>query len=261
MSQLQSATQTGAGIAINTSFIGEVEQVIQTGSAEKRAEILRRVTDLFLNDADRLSERQIALFDDVLVLLVTKIEFKLRVELSARLCLVEKAPIKLVRTLASDDQILVARPVLSYSARLGSADLIDIAKTKGQKHQLAMSVRQRLDAFVTDVLLDFWDTEVIGTLAGNAGANFSTAGMTKLVHHAARDKDLAEKVCRRIDVPAQIFEQLLVLATKTVRHRLLEQGGAPGSSDSTLELLANTAKEVGRNVSKPRDIAPTLLRL
>ena len=48
------------------SLIVELEDAIKSGSSEKRVETLRRVTDLFLNDADRLNEAQIGLFDDVL---------------------------------------------------------------------------------------------------------------------------------------------------------------------------------------------------
>ena len=34
------------------SIIAEIEGTLASGSADKQAEILRRVTDLFLNDAD-----------------------------------------------------------------------------------------------------------------------------------------------------------------------------------------------------------------
>jgi hypothetical protein len=48
------------------SLIVELEDVITSGSSEKRLDMLRRVTDLFLGDADRLNEAQVGAFDDVL---------------------------------------------------------------------------------------------------------------------------------------------------------------------------------------------------
>jgi hypothetical protein len=57
----------------------------QGGSAEKRLQTLRRVSDLFLGGAVRFSDEQIGVFDDVLVHLINKIETKALIELSARL--------------------------------------------------------------------------------------------------------------------------------------------------------------------------------
>lgn len=67
------------------SLLAELEDAIHNGSQEKRITTLRRVTDLFLNESERLSESQIAIFDDVLCHLVKRIETKAIVELSSRL--------------------------------------------------------------------------------------------------------------------------------------------------------------------------------
>jgi hypothetical protein len=56
------------------SLIAEIELAIKNGPERDRVTTLRRVTDLFLNDADRLNEEQITVFDDVLCLLIRKIE-------------------------------------------------------------------------------------------------------------------------------------------------------------------------------------------
>jgi hypothetical protein len=41
------------------AVIGELESALKDGSPEKRLDTLRRVTSLFLDDADRLSEQQV----------------------------------------------------------------------------------------------------------------------------------------------------------------------------------------------------------
>ena len=51
------------------SIIAELEDAVRGGSPARRVETLRQVTDLFLNDGERLSEDQVKVFDDVLCLL------------------------------------------------------------------------------------------------------------------------------------------------------------------------------------------------
>ena len=49
------------------SLLPELEEVVQHGSAEKRAETLRRITTLFLEGAGSFKGDHVALFDDVMV--------------------------------------------------------------------------------------------------------------------------------------------------------------------------------------------------
>ena len=56
------------------SLFGELDDVLRDVSSAKRTGMLRRVTDLFLSDADRLNDRQFGVFDQVLVHLIDKIE-------------------------------------------------------------------------------------------------------------------------------------------------------------------------------------------
>src|SRR5271169_4931125 len=180
------------------SLIAELEDAIKSGSSDKRVQTLRRVTDLFLNDADRLNEAQIGLFDDVLCHLIKRIEIKALVELSGHLAPVDNAPIEDIRQLARNDEITVAGPVLTQSTRLTTGDLVEIAGTKGQQHLLAISGRSQLEEAVTDVLLVRGDREIVHKLARNAGARFSETGFTTLVRNAETDESLAEKIGLRI---------------------------------------------------------------
>ena len=132
------------------SLIAELEDAIQSGSKDKRVETLRRITDLFVADSDRLSDQQIDVFDDVLGHLIKRIEAKALAELSRRLAPINNAPIDVVRRLARDDNIVVAEPILAVSARLSDNDLIDIANTKTRAHLLAISARPQIGEAVTD---------------------------------------------------------------------------------------------------------------
>src|SRR3974377_344995 len=80
--------------------IGELESALKDGWPEKRRTTLRRITDLFLHDADRLNEQQIKVFDDVLMHLIHRIETKALVQLSTVLAPVDNAPIDVIPRLA-----------------------------------------------------------------------------------------------------------------------------------------------------------------
>jgi len=232
-------SQLAAGVGpmeSNQSLIAELESAIQSGSKDKRIDTLRRITDLFVADADRLNDQQIDVFDDLLGHLIKRIEGKALAELSDRLGPLNNAPIEVVRRLARDDNIEVAKPILTQSPRLSDNDLIDIASTKTQAHLLAISGRPKIAAGVTDVLLQRGDRQVMHQLARNSGANFSENGFATLVSHSERDEQLAEMVGLRLDIPLSLFRQLLLRATEAVRSRLLALAG-PESREQIQRVL------------------------
>ncbi len=104
--------------AESRSLIDEVISTVATGGLNERLRILQRVTDLFVAGSRGYSDQQIAVFDDVLQQLSADIEVKARVKLANQLAGVSNAPPKLTRSLAFDDEITVAAPVLIRSERL-----------------------------------------------------------------------------------------------------------------------------------------------
>jgi len=202
------------------SLIDELENAVRAGSAENRVNTLRRVTDLFLHDANHLNEEQIRVFDDVLCHLVAKIENTALTELGKRLAPVATAPIGVIKRLAQHDETVVAAPVLKESKRLSTLQLVEIAKSKSQGHLLAISQRGSLDPALTDVLLDRGDQNVVSSLATNAGARFSDAGFGALVKRAAGDDSLQQVVGLRADLPRNLLLELLRRASEAVRAKI-----------------------------------------
>src|SRR5476651_865200 len=99
-------------MGVPASLLPELEEVVQHGSAEKRAETLRRITTLFLDGAKAFNDEHVALFDDVIGCLIDEIEAKALAELARRIAPVPNAPAGVVSTLAKSDEIDVAAPVL-----------------------------------------------------------------------------------------------------------------------------------------------------
>src|SRR5258708_40329495 len=84
----------------HSSLMADLEDAIKSGSQDRRVETLRRVTDLFLSDPDRLNEAQVGVFDDVLCHLIKRIEIKAVAELCAWLDPVVISPLEGIRVLA-----------------------------------------------------------------------------------------------------------------------------------------------------------------
>lgn len=217
---------------------------MKSGSAESRVITLRRITDLFLYDANRLNDDQIKVFDDILCRLTEKIEKSARIELAKRLAPVDAAPFEMVGRLARDDAIEVAGPILSQSKRLSDGDLVEIVRTKSQAHLLAISGRWQLQSPVTDALLDRGNGEVVSALARNAGALFSEVGFDSLVKKADGDDQLAEVVGLRVDIPLACLRELLARATEAVRQKLLALV-PPHKREEMKALIAQVAKIIG----------------
>jgi uncharacterized protein (DUF2336 family) len=252
MSEFAMPVDSSSILRGGTSLIVELDDALRDGSPEWRAETLRRITDLFLNDADRLSEQQIRVFDDVLLHLIKRIETKALIELSNCLAPMDNAPAEVIRHLARDDEILVARPVLSQSKRLTEGDLIQIAETKSQAHLLAISGRRSLNEPLTDVLVRRGDRQVTYMLADNSGARFSATGFAKLAKSGETDEELAQKLSVRLDLPQHLLRELLLRATDAVRARLL--AAAPAEAQGRIQsALASIAEKIGREADEPRD--------
>ena len=172
-------------MAAPSSLLDDLEKALAAGSNGQRIEMLSRITDLFVGDAHRYTAVQVDLFDEVITKLTVAIEAKARAKLSIRLADVPNAPVGVVRMLAFDDDIEVARAVLAGSERLDESDLVANAKSKSQQHLAAIAERKSLSEAVTDVLVTRGDRQVAQSVAKNAGARFSDAGFRMLVQRSA----------------------------------------------------------------------------
>jgi uncharacterized protein (DUF2336 family) len=241
------------------SIIGELEDAVNGGSAAKRVATLRRVTDLFMHDGERLNEEQVKVFDDVLCLLIARVETRARAELSKRLAPVDYAPFEVIEKLASDDEIEVAGEVLTHSSRLGTDALVKIARTKGQDHLMAISARANLPEAVTDVIVDRGEGKVIRQLANNASARFSEAGYSGIVARADGDDELIEILGMRIDLPVKFLRDLLRRAKEAVRARLLAL--APHSIEQEIRRVLDEIAREDASPARDFSLAEQLVKL
>ena len=243
------------------SIVDEVETAIKAGSAEKSLDTINRVTGLFLASAGTFNGEQIEIFDNVLERLVKTIEIRAIADVSARIALAEmssqlapvaQAPPSVIRRLARNDEIAIAAPVLTESARLTSEELVEIAETKGEPHLLAISGRWWLKEVVTDALLARRYPAVSRRIINNPGARVSAAGFAIVLTQAESDPELAVEAGIRVDLPSELRHELLRNATEAVRSRLLSHA-PPYLFEEIRSAIAAVSAGVHREMSKVRD--------
>ena len=231
--------------AFAVKLLGDLEDTLVHGSLARRVEMLRSITDLFMaGGVDYDDDNQLQLFDDVYACLVQNLEVSAKAVLAKRLAPHPAAPPRIIHTLAFDDAIEVAEPVLTQSPRLDDNALVENARSKSQAHLLAISKRAQLSGAVTDVLVERGDIEVVTSAAGNPGAQFSENGYARLVERAEGNERLATSVGLRSNVPRHHLLRLLAKASDTVREKL--QAAHP----ETRAEIESVVKEVAANAQR-----------
>ena len=231
------------------SLIADIESAIACGSADQRVQILRKVTDLFVSNAEGYSEASVDVFDDVISRLAKQIETKARAELACRLAPVANAPITTVHSLARDQAISVAGPVLSQSQRLTDTDLLACCDSGDQARLLAVSKRASLNEAVGDMLVTRGDRDVVRSVARNVGARFSHAGFGKLVEQSVNDEELAVSVGLRHDIPKAHFHALVSKASEVAFKKLAARN--PAAVNEVNRVLSDLT---GHKVESPEKV-------
>ncbi|ADZ71326.1 DUF2336 domain-containing protein [Polymorphum gilvum] len=200
-------------------MLDSLVQLARETCSDKRRQLMGHVATLFVEGADRYSNEELALFNDVLTRLIDKVDVPGRSALSERLAPIRTTPRGIVLKLANDKPE-VAAPVLEHSPVLTSDDLLGLARSKGQAHLLAISRREHLDAQVTDVLLERGAQPVRRSVAANPGASLSDWGSRLLVKLAETDRDIRESLTVRHDLSAANFEKLLSMLPRERQDKL-----------------------------------------
>lgn len=236
---------------MQTHLVQDLQDAISNASSGRRAAALRKVTDLLIDQGERLSDVQVALFGDVLIGLVEECEPSVLAELGDRLASTPFAPLPVLLWLARHPDAEVAAPVLVRAAGLSDDELLDLAGSRGKDHQLAIAGRAELAAALTEVLIELGDRDVRYRVVSNDGAKISRTGFLRLVSVAARDPLLAEKTGVRADLPVRLLHDLLESAADAVRARIVSK--APASQRGEIQRHVDSiAQETQRRAERPR---------
>ncbi|MEL7487512.1 MAG: DUF2336 domain-containing protein, partial [Pseudomonadota bacterium] len=152
-------------------------------SSDKRRDLLRDITEVFMTAPDRYTSTEMQHFDVIMSKVTQSVETSLRREIAERLADVAEAPRGLIRQLAHDE-ISVAEPVLKRSQALTEEDLVRIVRQRGQRHMKAITERSEVTERVSAELVERGDKDVLVSLAKNRGAKLSPDSMERMVEHS-----------------------------------------------------------------------------
>jgi uncharacterized protein (DUF2336 family) len=229
-------------MTVRDGLLEQLEDAMGDASVARRADVLLRVTDLFMSGTGGFSEAQLELFDDVMTRLAEGLEVAARAAFGSRLATTSDAPLRAIRLLAFDEAIEVAGPALSQSNRVSDEMLVENARTMSQDHLLAISRRRQISEMVTDVLVDRGDTTVVSSTAGNDGSRFSNRGFSQLVEKSLQDTKLALCLWSRPDVPRQELMNLFQRVSEDVRTKL--EAARPREAQQIRSAIAAAADQI-----------------
>ena len=186
------------------SLITEIKDVLDGGSPSRREAILHELTKLFLDGAERYSNEQIAVFDDVLLTVVEHVDREALAELSGRLASCAKAPPTLLRKLASHLDLKISAVMLKEAVALSEDEIAAIAATASHNHLQIIASRVSIGERVTDALINRGDVDAMRKFVPNEQARISHVGFVKLINAAKRENSLTEIVASRTDLPDEL---------------------------------------------------------
>lgn len=235
------------------SKLHDLIEMAREPSSERRRELLRGVTDLFLSGEEIRGGDEIALFDDVMTALAGEMEEAVRAELSQRMAQVETAPVRLLRDLARDASIEVAGPVLENSRALSDEDLLSVAKTHGQDHLRLISQRSRVSEAVSEAIVERGDDATLGVLLANEGAVMSRSVHEIVVDRAAENPVLHEAVVTRKSLPVDLLNEMYFVVEARLRGEILARNEAMDPAELDAALAAGRKQVAARDGALPAD--------
>ncbi len=168
-----------------------------------------------------LSSRESELVADVLIKLTRQAEKDLRKAISRQIALLDNAPLRLVLQLANDD-IEIAKPVLTKSSVLGDLDLMYIIKSKTSEYWQAIAAREVLNGQVIDVLADTGDFDTALVLAENENIELTQYAVAALADIAQDHEVLAMPLLRREEVSSDIATCLYEYVGEEVKNFIIK---------------------------------------
>jgi len=188
---------------------------------EGRRELLETVSDLFLGNSQKLSDRERALMGEILRQLIHEMEIAVRRGLAQKLADNPNVPHALIVDLANDDA-QVAHDILMQSDVLQDLDLIEVIQHRTLQHQLAVSMRKDVSDVVTRALVEAGDEDVITSLLTNHGATISREVMEYLVSESKRIDTYQNPLVHRPDLPPDLAQRMYWWVSAALRKYIFE---------------------------------------
>ena len=240
-------------MSAGTSHFAKLMDLAKETSSEKRRELLREVSGVFLNDADR-TENECAMFDEIVGAVAMDMTEQVRLEL-AKSVAKNKSPLRRTAKRLATDTIKVATPVLMHSRALTNEDLVEIVDSNCQDKMMAVSRRRNLAAVVSKALVDKGEDKVVVSLLENETAQIDRKTYENIADRAAKSPVLHAPFVKRQSVPLDLLNEMYTIVEDQLRAQIMER--FDGVSEKELEAaLSNSRDHLTKAYSQlPDDLA------
>jgi uncharacterized protein (DUF2336 family) len=163
-----------------------------------------------------------SLAEAVLELLVRDLEKNVRQALAEAVAASANLPRSVATRLARDD-FEVARSILQCSPVLSDEDLSEIVRTHAMQYALAVAGREHLSEWLSDLLAETNEPEVVAALTGNPGAQLSVATLRRIAEDYREDRAIQDRLIRRPALPYELVDQLVTAIGARLEWELIQQ--------------------------------------
>ena len=227
LEELTAPADNGLGAAIEAAIEAVAEQEEEykglRQSTGPRALMVRKLLDIVVLPAGKLSANERSLTADILLQVLGKVEvwiFALRLQRGSPAC--PECPSALLRMLLLDDPE-VAVPVLTGAENIPEALLIECARLGTTAHRRAIAQRLDLTPSIADVIIEFEEAELSKLLLRREEFTLSPHAIEVLVSRSVTDVEMQALLLRRRELePAHGF-MMFWWVTGERRRRILSR--------------------------------------
>lgn len=175
------------------------------GRTTPRALLVRKLTDIVVLPAGRISSNERSLAADILLQVLDKVDEEMRIDVARRAARVSEIPLALIRALLLDEPA-VAEQIVTQSDSLPEALLIEAAQDGAPAHRLMIARRTDLSAAVADACLHYDELEVCKLALRRDETVLSPNAVNRLVALSATHEALQLPLIKRRELePAHGF--------------------------------------------------------
>lgn len=223
-------------MAANANNFALLLDLAKEGSSEKRRELLRQITDVFLAHPTQRSEKEALLFDEIVGAVASDLETQVRIELSRKVAN-STAPLRHTARRLAMDEIEVARPVLERSRALTETDILEVIDKKSQDHMLAVTKRPDIGEKVSSALVHKGADRVVASLLQNATAKIDRETYERVAERIEINPVLHAPFVRNANVPLDMLNTVYLRVEGDLRREIMRKfhGVSPAELEAALE--------------------------
>lgn len=222
----------------------DIERLLTDHTPELRLSMSSKITHAYQGASFNVGQAETA--EQIFRLLARDTEVKVRAALAEQLKQSGQIPRDIIMTMAKDVEE-VALPVLRYSEVLTDKDLVQIiASSQETGKSLAITQRNKLSGTVAGALVETGDSQVIGSLMDNKGAEIHDETLHTIVQNFSAEQGIMSAMATRTQLPSDVAEKLVAHVSGSLAEALRAK-------------YQIASKQITEQVEKTRETATTSL--